>query len=256
MKKQFTWHSLLILLFAVLIIVAFTPQQPAKKDQKEQNQGKGNQKNKDNQGKNEVNNNKGGKNVNANENKGQNEGKGNKPDNDNRGNSGNNGNNANKDKDVKAERYDWDRETFKDRRKFKNKEKVVLCHKFNRGDEPAVSIRVSSQALKAHMDHGDVIGECPVVDRGRFSDMFLWRRADYYNSLQEGQDQVVYSRSILDYALARLADSRLQLATYRNNNMPPAEIQRKEATVVELEQNVSLLETVLGVAAGLLANKL
>lgn len=255
MKKHFTWQSLLILLFAAALIVAFTPQQPVKKDQKEQNQGKGNQKAKENRGKNEVNNNKGGKNVNvnANENNGQNEGKGNKPDIDKRGNSGNN---ANRDKNVKAERYDWDRETFKDRRKFKNQEKVVLCHKFNRGDEPAVSIRVSSQALKAHMDHGDVIGECPVVDRGRFSDMFLRRRADYYNSLQEGQDQVVYSRSILDYALGRLADSRSQLATYRNNNMAPAEIQRKEAAVVELEQNVSLLETVLGVAAGLIANKL
>jgi hypothetical protein len=42
----------------------------------------------------------------------------------------------------------------------------------------------------------------------------------------------------------------------QNNNLPLADIQRKQATVGELEQNVSLLETVLGVATNLIANKL
>jgi hypothetical protein len=42
----------------------------------------------------------------------------------------------------------------------------------------------------------------------------------------------------------------------QNNNYPAADIQRREATVVDLEQNVSVLETVLGVAATLIANKL
>jgi hypothetical protein len=66
----------------------------------------------------------------------------------------------------------------------------------------------------------------------------------------------MYSRSILDYALERLAASRLQLTTLQNNNMPAADIQRKQATVVELEQNVSLLETLIGVTANIVANKL
>jgi hypothetical protein len=42
----------------------------------------------------------------------------------------------------------------------------------------------------------------------------------------------------------------------QNNNLPAAEIQKKQATVVELEQNVSLLESLIGVAANLVVNKL
>jgi len=38
--------------------------------------------------------------------------------------------------------------------------------------------------------------------------------------------------------------------------MPVADIERKQATVVELEQNVSVLETLIGVAAEVVANKL
>jgi hypothetical protein len=48
----------------------------------------------------------------------------------------------------------------------------------------------------------------------------------------------------------------LQLTTLQNNNTPAAEVERKQATVVELEQNVSLLETLIGVTANIVANKL
>jgi|SRR5688572_1649120 len=152
--------------------------------------------------------------------------------------------------------YKWDRETFKDRNKYKNQEKVTLCHKFNSGDEPAVTIRVSSNALKAHMDHGDVMGNCPAVTNNRFSDIYLRNRTDYYNNLQDHYEQVSYSRSILDYALARLANSRQQLVIMQNNNMPVADIERRQVVIVELEQNVSLLEQLLGIAANLVVNKL
>lgn len=152
--------------------------------------------------------------------------------------------------------YKWDRETFKDRKKYKNQEKVTICHKVKKDNEPAVTIRVSSNALKAHMNHGDVMGECPAVANSRFSDIFLRKRKDYYNNLQNTDEQVAYSRSILDYARARLAYSRQQLAASQNNKVPVADIERKQATVVDLEQNVSLLETLIGVAANLVANKL
>src|SRR5687767_5218110 len=152
--------------------------------------------------------------------------------------------------------YKWDRETFKDRNKYKNQEKVTLCHKFNSGDEPAVTIRVSSNALKAHMNHGDVMGDCPAVTNSRFSNIFLRNRTDYYNNLQDHYEQVTYSRSILDYALARLANSRQQLVIMQNNNLPVADIERRQVVIVELEQNVSLLERLLGIAANLVVNKL
>jgi arginine repressor len=106
------------------------------------------------------------------------------------------------------------------------------------------------------MGHGDVMGDCPAIQGGRFSDIFQRNRTDYYNTLYYSQDQVSYSRSILDYALSRLTNSRQQLVYMQNNNYPVADIQRREATVVDLEQNVSVLETVLGVAATLIANKL
>ena len=152
--------------------------------------------------------------------------------------------------------YKWNQETFKDRNKFKNQEKVTLCHKFNSGDEPAVTIRVSSSALNAHMNHGDVMGDCPAVNNNRFSNIFLRNRTDYYNNLEDHYEQVSYSRSILEYALARLTNSRQQLVIMQNGNYPVADINRKQAVVVELEQNVSLLEQLIGLAANLVVNKL
>lgn len=189
----------------------------------------------------------------------QNKGNGNHDKND----KGNKGRDDDKDKDRdkndhnnNSAGYSWNRENFKDRKKLKNAEKVTICHKFRSNNEPGVTINVSSNALKAHMNHGDVTGACPVVADNRYSDAYLRRRADYYNYLQNTQEQVIYSRSILDYALERLTNSRLQLVTLRNNNAPVVEIQRKEAVIVQLERNVSLLETVLGVAANLVAQKL
>lgn len=248
MKKQLTGFGLIVLIIAAVAFAAFIPQQEKKNDPKEKHQdhGKSNPKEKGNQGKNDAKGNQGQDNANSN-NKNKDDIK------ENQGKSNENVNKGNRDRTVI---YNWDRETFRDRQKIRNKEKVTICHKFNRADEPAVTISVSSNAIKAHMDHGDVMGDCPAVTRGRFSDFFLKKRTDYYNTLENGQEQVWYSQSVLDYALARLADSRAQLAIYRSNNMPPAEIERKEVVVVELERNVGLLESLLGVAANIIVNKL
>ncbi len=106
------------------------------------------------------------------------------------------------------------------------------------------------------MNHGDVMGECANNANNKFSDIFLRKRNDYYNNLQNSYEQVSYSRSILDYALQRLTNSRLQLANMQRSNVSQAELDRKQASVVELEQNVSLLETLIGVTANLVVNKL
>jgi hypothetical protein len=151
--------------------------------------------------------------------------------------------------------YSWNDQNFKDRKQYRNKDKVTICHKFNSNEEP-VNISVSENALKAHMAHGDVVGNCPAVNNSIFSDIFRKRRADYYNDLYYGQDQYNYSSSILDYALMRLTNSRLQLDQMRANNAAQADIDRRQTAVLGLEQNVSLLETVLGVAGQLLVNRL
>ena len=106
------------------------------------------------------------------------------------------------------------------------------------------------------MNHGDVMGTCPATATNRFSESYLRKRTDYYNLLQSSQEEISYSQSILDYARQRLAIGRQQLANQQNNNMQAAEIRRQQLAVTELQQNVSLLEQLIGVAANLVVNKL
>jgi len=268
MKKTVTSVSIFILLlFAAASFMAFDQQEKGKNKKEQQGQGKGQQgKNPDKKGNSGQGNDQSNK-----KDKGQDKNQGNQGNNDNRGNNGNKGNNGNsrgnndlkergnsgqKDNNVAIYGYNWDRENFKDRNKIRNQEKVTICHKVNRSGEPGVTINVSANALKAHLNHGDVRGDCPEVDNTGFSNIFLERRRDYYNVLQSGQEQVVYSRSILDYALERLTGAKLQLVNLQQANAPQAEIDNRRVAVVELEQNVSTLEILLGAAANILANKL
>ena len=262
MKNYLTSIVIIVLVISLIAFSAFNPQQEQGKgnQKKEQQQNKGNKgQDKGNQGQGNKDQDKGNQGKNddkpgLSKNTGNN--KNDKVDNrDDRGQ----GNNENKNKDVVFNRnFKWDRETFKDRDKIKKQDKVTICHKFNRANEQPVTIRISSSAVDAHMNHGDVMGDCPDVvnDRNGFSEGFWKIRNRYYNSLYENQDQVYYSRSILDYALERLGFARQQLVVDRNSGLPVAVLERRQATVVELEQNVSLLETLLGVAATLVANKL
>jgi hypothetical protein len=269
MKKKIRIFGSAILLVAALTLTASAQPGKNNKENKEQQQnpGKGNgHANKGNSGNSNTKNEQPHAKMNGQGNQGKKEnasvyGKDRKDDNRNKELHGNHARADNRNlgqtgKDQEQYGYNWNRENFKERQKIRNQDKVTICHKFNNDNEPAVTIRVSANALKAHMNHGDVMGECPTITDKRFSDIFIRNRRDYYNTVSTTQDQVYYSRSILDYALGRLTNSRLQLANMQNNNLPLADIQRKQATVGELEQNVSLLETVLGVATNLIANKL
>lgn len=249
MKKQIT-----LLVFSLLLVMAMTLRTSSQQGNKnkgnkgqQENKGKSDRAEKGNHGKKDHN--KDFQNKDQKKNQGKNE------------NHPNMGQNNNKEQRSKGHNdgdngYRWNHENFKDRKKIKNQDKVTICHKFNRTEEHPVTIRVSSNAVKAHMNHGDVMGDCPTVKDNRYSDVFMRNKTDYYNTLQNGQEQVNYSRSILDYALERLNGSRQQLAIMQNKNFPLAEVQRKQATVAELEQNVSLLETLVNVAVNIVANKL
>jgi len=244
MNKRLT--GFLFLIITLVIFVAFTPQQKEKDKNKDKGQPQGQDKKKDKS-------NKGDKGDNdKNKGKDKNDDNGNKGKNDNHGNNENHGNSTDWDR---AYVYTWNRESFRDRQNIKNQgKKVTICHKFRTSRDP-VTLTVSSNALKAHMSHGDIMGNCPPI-RNHYSDIFLRRRNDYYNYLEQSQEKVWYSRSILDYARIRLADSRVQLVTFQTRRMPPPEIERKRVVVVELEQNVSLLEAAIGITANLLVNQL
>jgi hypothetical protein len=263
MKNKFKLLGFFVLILTAFVVTSAGYQQQKEKNQKEQKQDK--QQDKKNQSANAAKNNKAQ--PPGQQKKSDAPGKSNARDkSDERGNKGNNGNNnanANRNNNslknndyVMTDGFRWDRETFKDRDKYWKQEKVTVCHKINNGAEPAVTIRVSKNALKAHMNHGDVMGDCPELNNSRYSNVFQRNRTDYYNTLQNHYEQVTYSQSILDYAMARLINSRQQLVVMQNNDLPAAEIQRKQAAVVELEQNVSLLESLIGVAANLVVNKL
>lgn len=258
MKKKLTGAGVIVFIIAALSFTAFAPQQKPVNEKKEQQAGKKDQDKKtgkpDNAGKG---------NAADNSQKGQPGDKGNKADKGQAmGNQGQ-GNNKGMSDDMGAMKgnrggqdgYSWDPVTFKDRKKVRNQEKVTICHKFGRADEPDVTIRVSSNALKAHMDHGDIMGACPPAS-GRFSDIFGRRRTDYYNILQESQEQVVYSKSILDYARERLEYYRAQQEAMRRANAAAADLERRQVIVVTLEREVSLLETLANATANLLLNKL
>ena len=232
-------------------------QKPVKPDQANPGKGNANANANKGQGNNSNNGNNGRGNDNANNGRGNNNGKGNdmtRGDN----NPGNGNMNANRGriKNIGGDNwYNWNQENYNNRKDIRNKGKVTICHKFRSNEEP-VNITVSENALKAHMAHGDVVGNCPPVNNSIFSDIFNRRRTAYYNDLYYGQDQYNYSNSILEYALMRLAGSRNQLDYMRANNYPQADIERRQAAVLGLEQNVSVLETLLGVAGQYLASRL
>lgn len=276
MKKILSTFSIMLAFLACISLMAFELQQngngkgnskgnqkeakgkPAKEDKGNRgqgNQGNGNGNNGNGKGNGNGNSDNNGNNGNGNGNKG-------------RGNNNRNGNDVLVVNDKPGNGngrkarinlpgnnwYSWTDQNYRNRSQFRNKGKVTICHKFNSG-EP-VTITVSENALKAHLGHGDVAGSCPAVNNSIFSDIFRKRRADYYNDLYYSQDQYNYSSSILDYALMRLTNSRMQLDQMRLNNAPQADIERREAAVMGLEQNVSLLETALGIAGELLVSRL
>jgi hypothetical protein len=260
MKKQLILLGFSIFAFAVT--TASAQGKSGKKEDKQVHQNKSEDKSvkKDHPGNSNQDKIKGNS-GNNNGNQGHNGNQSNNGNNGNKANKGNQGEKSNQGKNDEArgrneEGYKWDRETFKDRKKIRNQEKVTICHKPDAKDEPGVTIKVSANAVKAHMNHGDLMGVCPAVKDNRYSNDFLEKRTGYYTTLEDTREQVVYSRSVLDYALERLAASRIQLAAMQANKVPLVEIQRKQVVVTELEQNVSLLETLIGTAANLLVNKL
>lgn len=134
--------------------------------------------------------------------------------------------------------------------------RVTVCHQVSSGNGPAVTLSISANALKAHLAHGDAVGNCPETAQKRYNSQWLKKRNDYYNQLERSREQVAYSRSVLNYAEARLAQAKAELALMRQQRRREEDIRQKEAVVVRLDQNTSLLQSLVGVTANLLVSAL
>lgn len=281
MQKKITLGSTLVLAIAAVLLLTSASLQQKEKNGKGNSQKNEQKANNGNGNAQKGNNNNGQNNGRGNNNQDRNEQQKDYPQ--NNGNNGNNGNGKNKQKDDKDYKdkdnngqgndkkknndklkfdkdvlygYDWNDDDFRDRNRYRKQNIVTVCHKVNRNGEPGVTISVSENAVKAHMNHGDVMGECPTVNNTTFSNRFLKNRQEYFNNLQQTQEEIYYSRSVLDYAMQRLSNGRLQLQQLQNNNASAQEIQRKQQAVVALEQNTTLLQSLIGVAVEVVANKL
>ena len=50
---------------------------------------------------------------------------------------------------------------FRNRAKEKEENMYDVCHKTLNPDEPWEQIKITSENLEEHLNHGDVLGECP-----------------------------------------------------------------------------------------------
>lgn len=179
-------------------------------------------------------------------------GKGKDDDNMNAGN-GNNGDGKNKGK-SRRETIGWDRdeninwgfENYSSRKRPKDFKKVTVCH--NTGDsEYPVTISVSENALKAHLNHGDQAGNCNVNYSDRWPANFIRTRENVYNNYQTTWETMSYSEALLRFAADKLLGIKSTFQAQRPT-LSAEEIQRREMLIMELQNNVNSLENQLAVS--------
>ncbi|MES3019564.1 MAG: hypothetical protein V4721_17385 [Bacteroidota bacterium] len=208
-------------------------------------------------------------------NRGNQDDKSNKND-DSRGNSGNNGKSdnykgkGNDDKNVNAgkngngngngngksrkEAIQWDRdeninwgfENYSSRKRPKDFKKVSICH--NTGDsEYPVTINVSENALKAHMNHGDQVGDCTGNYSNRWPENILRTRENVYNQYQTTWETMSYSEALVRFAAEKLLGIKSTFQAQRPT-LTSDEIQRRELLIMDLQNNVNSLENQLAIS--------
>ena len=284
MKNNALKISILPLVFLIAISFTGLPPQKEKGKNEDNSQGKGNQNEgrngndkSDNQSRGNNNNDQGRSNDDRDEaNKGRsdnnsqgndkydqgnnkNKNKGNSDDrmngsNDNRGSDKDKG----KDKDKgngksRRENVKWDRddninwgfENYASRKRPKDNKKVTICH--NTGDsEFPVMINVSENAVKAHMNHGDQMGNCATNYSDRWPANYIRTRENVYNNYENTWETMSYSESLLRFAADRLLGIKSTFQTQRST-LSSQDIQRKEALILDLQNNVNSLENQLAV---------
>jgi len=140
---------------------------------------------------------------------------------------------------------DWGINNWADRKHPKNQKKVSICHNPSGNDSSnSVTINVSENAVQAHLNHGDIIGNCSNNYSDRWSREYIKSRETVYNTYEQTYETMSYSESLLKYAMEKLLGIRTNLNTSRVN-LSAQEVQRREGLILDLQNNVTDLENQL-----------
>ena len=142
---------------------------------------------------------------------------------------------------------DWNLDRFADRKNPKNQKKVSVCHNPSDEGSNGVNISISENALQAHLNHGDQIGDCKIDYSDRWSSNYVRSRENVYNTYEQAWETMSYSEALLQLAAQKLLGYRTNLDRERST-LSASEIQRREALVLDLQNNVNSLDNQLGVS--------
>lgn len=140
------------------------------------------------------------------------------------------------------DRINWGLADFPTRKHPGDQKKVTICHQT--GSSNPVTINVSENALQAHLNHGDQVGNCTINYSDRWPRDYIRSRENVYNSYEYTWETMSYSEALLNYALQKLLGIKTNLDRNRPS-LSAQEIQRREALILELQNNVNALQTQL-----------
>jgi hypothetical protein len=139
----------------------------------------------------------------------------------------------------------WGFEDYANRKRPNNIKKVNICHNTGDGNYP-VSISVSENAMKAHLNHGDQIGDCGNGYTNRWPAKYTRTRENVYNTYENTWETMSYTEALIRFAAERLLGIKNSFQNQRQH-LDAQEIQRKEVLIMELENNINSLENQLKV---------
>lgn len=140
---------------------------------------------------------------------------------------------------------DWGFDNYANRKRPKDHKKVTICHNTGDSDYP-VTITVSENALKAHMNHGDQTGNCANNYSDRWDNNYIRSRENVYNNYENTWETMSYSETLLRFAADKLLGIKSTFQAQRPS-LSAQEVQRKEALILELQNNVNSLQNQLAV---------
>ncbi len=165
-----------------------------------------------------------------------------------------NANSANGKGKSRRENIQWDRDenvlwgfdNYSSRKRPGDFKKVSVCHNTGNGDYP-VMINVSENALKAHLNHGDQVGNCTGNYSSRWPEDILRTRENVYNNYQTTWETMSYSEALVRFAADKLLGIKSTFQAQRPT-LTSDEIQRRELLIMDLQNNVNSLENQLAVS--------
>ncbi|MES2875637.1 MAG: hypothetical protein V4708_18070 [Bacteroidota bacterium] len=143
------------------------------------------------------------------------------------------------------ENINWGFDDYANRKHPKDHKKVTICHNTGDRDFP-VTITVSENALKAHMNHGDQTGNCTTNYSDRWDNNYIRSRENVYNNYENTWETMSYSEALLRFAADKLLGIKSTFQAQRPT-LSSQEIQRKEALILDLQNNVNSLQNQLAV---------